>query len=299
MKGDYPSDNYGGVFFEEAPPNIWPDDDDLIEGQAGVDLIGEKITANRLESLRWSAIRDQVVPKLKWHWEPYFPEIPFGALVSMPGHGKSILMVQIAVAVATGLSLFGFPTGEPGGVVIVALEDSKHTLHRRIKAAVEGYGIAFTEEHHQLLDANLRVLYRSENPLAYQSPEAHDMALTGLMDEIITEAGTITAPMAITFIDTFNSVHGGDENSAQQTRPIVAAIYALHTRLGCSVWVLHHLKKTGTARNAPPLVERMDPDLIRGSGAFLGAVRGGIQFGWIYPKEALKAGLEPDGAARR
>ncbi|MBI1751865.1 MAG: AAA family ATPase [Acidobacteria bacterium] len=265
----------------------------------GSATMAEAVTAKRLDSLRWSAIRGMAVPKVEWHWNPFFPKIPFGLLVSLPGHGKSILMVQIAVAIATGLPLFGFPTGTPGGVVIIALEDGKDTLHRRIKAAVESYDAAFTEEHHRLLDMNLRVLFRSENPLAYESPAAHDMALTGLMEEIIAEANTCEAPLQTTFIDTFNNVHGGDENSAQETRPIVAAIYALHTRLKCSVWALHHLKKAGTARNAPPIPERMDPDGSRGSGAILGAVRGQIQFGWIYPKEALKVGLEPDGAARR
>lgn len=258
-----------------------------------------KVTPNRLDSLRWSAIRNLAIPETVWHWDPYFPEIPFGLLVSLPGHGKSILMIQLAVAIATGLPLFGFATGTPGSVVIVALEDSKKTLHKRLAAAVGSYGAAFAEEHHRLLDANLRIQYRSENPLAYESPEAHDMALTGLREEIIAEAQTCEAPLKITFIDTFNNVHGGDENSASETRPILAAIYALHTRLGCSVWALHHVKKVGTARNAPPLVERLDPDLSRGSGAILGGLRAQVQFGWIYPKEALKVGLEPVGAARR
>ena len=285
---------------DPAPPGVTPFTyQEMLDQAQPWNGSTERVTTNRLDSLRWSAIRNQVVPKIKWHWEPYFPEIPFGLLVSLPGHGKSILMVQIAVAMATGLPLFGFPTGTPGGVVIIALEDGKDTLHRRIKAAVESYGATFTEEHHRLLDVNLRVLFRSENPLAYESPAAHDMALTGLMDEIITAATTCEAPLQITFIDTFNNVHGGDENSAQETRTILAAIYALHTRLSCSVWALHHVKKVGTARNAPPLVERLDPDLSRGSGAILGGLRGQVQFGWIYPKEAIKVGLEPDGAARR
>ena len=293
--GDAPSDNAGGVHAEEAMEDPGGD----LWGNQEVKPAVPRVTANRLDSLRWSAVRHLAIPKTVWHWEPYFPEIPFGLLVSLPGHGKSILMIQLAVAIATGLPLFGFPTGTPGGVVILALEDSKKTLHKRLAAAVESYGATFTEEHHRLLDANLRIQFRSENPLAYESPAAHDMALTGLMDEIIAEAETCEAPLQITFIDTFNNVHGGDENSAQETRLILAAIYALHTRLSCSVWALHHVKKVGTARNAPPLVERLDPDLSRGSGAILGGVRGQVQFGWIYPKEATKAGLEPDGAARR
>lgn len=281
---------------DKMPPGVGPADlQDLLDQAQPWEVQMVK----RLGSLRWSAVRNLAIPKTVWHWGPFFPEVPLGLLVSLPGHGKSILMIQLAVAIATGLPLFGFPTGTPGSVVIVALEDSRTTLHKRLAAAVRSYGAELTEEHHQLLDDNLRILFRSENPLAYESPEAHDMALTGLMEEIIAEASTCVAPLKIIFVDTFNNVHGGDENSAQETRPIIAAIYAMHTRCKCAVWALHHIKKSGTARSAPPLIERMDPELSRGSGAILGAVRAMDQLGWIYPKEASKVGLDPNNSARR
>ncbi len=296
--GDHPSDNNGGVFPEEAPEDPG---NDLFDGDPAVSgTSADRVPAvSRLDCIRWSDLRGKPVPPVLYDFAPFMPKIAFGIVAGGSGHGKSLLAIQIAVAVATGLPLFGYPTGAPGGVGILALEDDPNVLHRRIDAAVASYGEEFTEEHHRLLDANLRPQVRTRNPLAYLDPDSLDMALAGLVGEIERDMKTCEAPPALCFIDTFNAVHSGDENSAQETRPLVAAIFGLHARLGCSVWALHHLVKTGTARSAPPITERMDPALVRGSGAIAAGVRGIVQLGWIYPKEAAKAGLETENAARR
>ena len=293
--GIYPSDNAGGVFPEEAPED--PRDIDL---WAGVDSITPaKASVPRLDCMRWSEMRGQPVPPVEYVWDPFLTRVAFGLIAGNSGHGKSILEVQIAVAIATGLPLFDFPVGAPGGVGIVALEDDHKALQRRISAAVDSYGSDFTEEHHRLLDANMRTLVRSKNPLAYLDPESLDMALAGLVEQIEQDMKTCEAPARLCIVDTLNAVHDGDENSAQETRPLVAAIFGLHARLGCSVYASHHLRKVGTARSAPPLTDRLDPDLVRGSGALVGAVRAVVQLGWIYPKEAAKVGLTPENSARR
>ena len=259
----------------------------------------EKAPDRRLDCIRWKEMRGKPIPPPEYDWEPFLARVAFGIIASAPGHGKSILVVQIAVAKAAGLPLFGYPTGEPRGVGIVALEDDPNVLHRRTNAAVDSYGDTFTEEHHRLLDANLRVLVRSRNPLAYLTPQTLDLALVGLVEEIGNEMETTEAKPALCFLDTLNAVHGGDENSSQETRPLVSAIFGLHARLGCSVWALHHLRKSGAGRNAPSFMDRMDPELLRGSSALVGAARAVLQFGWINPTEAAKASLEPDGATRR
>ncbi len=277
---------------EDPGGNLW-------DGDNVQDLVLTFPTTKRLDVMRWNELRGRAVPPVQWDWEPFLPKVAFGIVGGGSGHGKSILVTQIAVAIATGLPLFGFPTGAPGGVGVLALEDDASVLHRRVAAAVEGYGDTFTEEHHRLLDANLRVLVRSRSPLAYLTPEALDMALAGLTGELEDAMETCEAAPRVVFIDTFNAVYDGDENSPQETRALIGAINGLSARLSCSVWALHHLVKTGTARNAPPIMERMDPVLVRGSGAIAAGVRGIIQLGWIYPKEAQKVGLEPENAARR
>lgn len=252
-----------------------------------------------LEVLRWSELKDTPVPEVQWIWKPFFPRVSFGALVSHPGHGKSWLSLQIAVAVATGLPIFGEHTCGPAGAGVLALEDDKHVLHRRLKSIREGYGLAWTERHDTLLDQNLRAMVRARAPLEGlgQAAAAHELA------QLAAELGRAMAntqdPPAVLFLDTLNAIHSGDENSNTETRQLAATIFGIGDTLNCSVWALHHLRKTGTGKQATALMDRMNPELVRGASAIVGSTRAVAQFGWITSGDATKAGLDPEGAERR
>ena len=275
----------------------WTDFNDLHQAQ-GLEAVRKCVTARkRLESVRWSEMRYQPIEPVEYDIEEISPKVTFGEVAAQGGHGKSILTVQMAVGKAAGLPVLGCSTFSPGGVGIVALEDDRKVVHRRIAAAVASYGAAFTEEHHRLLDANLRTLVRPRNHYAGMSPELLDMALAGLVGEIEAELRTCEAKPALCYLDTLNSVHEGDENDAKETRPLVAAILGMNARLGCSVWVVHHLRKIGNG--SLKLVDRMDPELVRGSSAIVNSARAVIQFGWITASEATKAGLDPCRCTRR
>lgn len=256
-------------------------------------------TPRQLAVLTWEDFKDRVVPAVQWIWEPYLPQVPFGILASVPKHGKSILALQIAVAVATGLPLFGLPTNGPAGVGVLALEDDKNVIHRRIAAIVESYGTAWTPEHDQLLSGNLRILVRGRVELEALPIESQGYRLAELAQELGEVVRSTTAPPALLFLDTLNSIHEGDENSATESRPLIATVFALNASLGCSVYALHHLRKAGIGKFAPPLEARMDPELIRGSGALVAGARATCQLGWIQPKEAAKAGLDHTNSQRR
>ena len=255
--------------------------------------------SGQLEVLTWADFKGITVPALEWIWEPFLHRISFGIVASMPTHGKSILSLQLGVAVAAGLSLFGYPTSGPGGVGILALEDDRNSIHRRVCAIVDSYGAEWTSEHDRRLQGNLRIIIRSRLALEQLSGQAQEFHLAGLALELGEKMrSTMDAPMLL-FIDTLNAVHDGDENNATEARPFNAAIYSLNAALGCSVWPLHHLRKAGLGKNAPPLEERLSTELIRGSSALLAGARGTAQFGWIVPTEATKANLEPVNCMRR
>jgi hypothetical protein len=258
-----------------------------------------KIKPRALEVLHWSDFKGKAVPPVKWIWEPYFPATPFGILASHPGHGKSFLALQMAVAVATGLPLLGLPTGAPAGAGVLALEDDASVIHRRLRAIVESYGLSWTPEHDALLQSNLVIIVRGRMALEGTEGNAAAHQLNRLAKELVEAMGATQAPPAVLFLDTLNAIHGGDENSNAEVRPLVATIFGLHDTLGCSVWALHHLRKSGTGRNAPALTDRLDPELVRGAGALVGSARAVVQFGWITPNEATKAGLEAENSHRR
>ena len=256
-------------------------------------------TPQHFDVFTWSDFKGKAVPPPEYDWEPYFPKVPFGLLASHPGHGKSILSLQLAVAKAAGLPLFGFPTGQTGGVGVLALEDDKNVVHRRLNAIVAAYGDAWTQECERRLEGNFRLMVRARRPIEDLAAGPRNLQLAGLAQELGQVMHTTQAPPALLFLDTLNAVNEGDENSASEARPLINTVFGLHDSLGCSVWALHHLRKAGVGRQAPPLMDRMDPELSRGSGAYVGAARATVQFGWILPAEAGKAKLDPTNSHRR
>ena len=246
-----------------------------------------------LEVHRWHALRAQPVPPLRWIWGNYMPHIPFGLLTAQSGHGKSWLALQIAVGLATGLPVLGQDTCGPAGAALVAMEDDAAVLHRRLDALRASYGSAWTHAHDDLLDANFRLMTRARGA----SDEAH--TLRGLVPEITKAMATTAHPVEVIFLDTLASISPEDENDNAAVRKLTAAIHALGDATGASIWALHHVRKSGTGRNAPALVDRMDPELTRGASALVAAGRGMIQLGWITSDEADRVGLRAEGANRR
>lgn len=247
-----------------------------------------------LEVLRWSDLKDHPIPPIKWLLEPFFPAAPFGILASAPGHGKSILALQLAVALATGLPVLDRPACGPAGAGILAMEDGEPTLHRRLDAIRRSYGFAWQPEHDALLEANLRLLIRGKETIG---DPAH---LGALAKQLVEEMKTTQDRPAALFLDTLNSVYAHDENDNTAARLLAATVFRLHDALdGCSVWALHHIRKAGVGRNAPSMADRVDPELVRGASALAASARAMVQLGWVTPNEAQKVGLDPENANRR
>jgi len=252
-----------------------------------------------LELLSWSDLKDKPVPEAEWLIRPLLPKVSFGIVASHPGHGKSILSLAIAVGMATGLPVLGMPTYGPAGAGVLSLEDDRNVIHRRLIAIRESYGDAWTSIHDDLLDQNLRIMVRARTILEALDGPAAALHLSGLAFELADAMRTTRDQPAVLFLDTLNAVHGEDENSNTETRILTATIFAMHDTLGCSIWALHHLKKTGNSRNPPRLPERMDPELVRGASALVGSARAVVQFGWVVSSEAERASLEIENCQRR
>jgi hypothetical protein len=281
-----PSDVNGFCEDPDNPPPLppWPEEE----------------TSHALDIIRWSDIKDLDVPPVEYIWEPFLTRVGFGIIAAHPGTGKSFLALQLFVSIATGLPLFGRPTCGPAGAGMVALEDDPNVVHRRLKAIRRAYGSAWSAKHDDLFDRNGRLFIRARKPLEGLTGAAAAHHLAAIAREIGAHMKTTQDPPAVVFVDTMNAVNGGDENSNTEARALTATVLGLSDALGCSVYVLHHLKKSGIGKNAlSTLVDRLDPELVRGAGAFVGSARAVVQFGWIQPHEAAKVGLEQENSHRR
>lgn len=135
-----------------------------------------------------------------------------GILASPGGVGKSFLLLQSAVQIASGVDFMGFHT-TPGRVVYVSIEDDEESLHARVYAIAK----QFLSEK-----ADLERLYKN---LTLHCPQPGEIDLLTRPDWL--DSACYGSRLVI--IDTMRLSHSGDEVDAVQMTKLVAGLI-LHSR---------------------------------------------------------------------
>lgn len=204
-------------------------------------------------------------------------------LVAAGGTGKSQLALGMALDLASGRKLFGFHIFERAPVWILNLEDDEDELDRRIAAFRMVHNIAWSE-----LDNYLFVHSGRERPvcMARVDPEDGTTIMFPDKDEMIAciRAGNI----GLIVIDPFIRSHQLDENSNPQMDAAVAAWNDIAELTGCSILLVHHVRKGigGTIEAA------------RGAKALTDAARVGFVLAAMTAEEATEIDI-PEGEAHR
>lgn len=175
-----------------------------------------------------------------------------GTIVGAGGIGKTMLLIQLGMALATGSPAFGnplIPCGSPGRVVLLAAEESADILSIRLHAIMKWLDLE-------------RAKHTSSLPLADTGADSDFMALldTNLMlvpaageSVLLVEHGVTTpfldvlsrfcAGARLIIIDPLRRLHDGDENSSAAMTHIVQVLEDLAKRTGAAVIVAHHVGK--------------------------------------------------------
>lgn len=254
---------------------------------------------------------DAPVPPIDWLIPGLIPRRAPGFLVSVPNAGKSFLTLQMVVAIATGRSFLGYTASAPMGAIYLSLEDPQDVVHRRLKGIVEVLKLAgeWTVEDEANLRTNALLLTPDWGAEAIQLDEDRFAVtpttyLPKLMPTIMAaiheleEKGVAAGMFAI---DTFAAASEGDENSAKDMKPILAATYQIAGKTGYSPLVCHHTAKGQSGARAQTkhtVDELMSTDWVRGSSALLGSARYVLQLAPLRHDQAEKARLDPDKARR-
>jgi len=218
-------------------------------------------------------------------------------LAAKGGLGKSYLILQALIALATGKPFLGYPAMAPMGAVYFGLEDSLDVVHRRIHAIVRNYQAAgdWSEEDVKNFNRNFHV-----SEVNWLTPGATGY-LPGLMAEVEDILETLASdgvrPGAMV-LDTLARFSDGDENKVETLRPVLQACFKIAAH-GYTPIVLHHVSKGSEGartKEKPTLAERMSPEWLRGSTAIHDNFRGVLQMTPILESEAESAGLDPDKA---
>ena len=80
-------------------------------------------------------------PEVEWIVKDFLPRDVVGMVAATGSTGKTFFLLQMALCVASGKPFLGKETGDPADVLIIAAEETKADIHRRVDAIRNHYGI--------------------------------------------------------------------------------------------------------------------------------------------------------------
>jgi hypothetical protein len=142
---------------------------------------------------------------------------------------KSFLLLQIAIAIAAGISTLGFEITKARRVLVVQLEIQPKHYHRRLRKMAWALGISPEDIADRLQVLNLR---------------GKDI------DWPMIERTIRNGKFEVVLFDPLYKLANGDENSAQDMKPILARFDSIAQGCGCAVGYVHHDPKGNTSTRA-------------------------------------------------
>ena len=289
--------------------SIWRKHEGSIASAADVELVAQAAPVSPVRTVSWGAA-DPVKPlfdvqdaSVRGHLERVplprryllndcLPAGKVGSIVAPGGTGKSQLVLQLAISVATGLPLAGgaWGIGESGGVLMLCAEDDVEEIHRRLyytaRATKDG---AMPENLISLLDRRLFVRSMvAENNLMTVVEAVHgNIYRTEYTDRLIATARLIP-DLKLIIIDPASRFRGGNENSSDDVTRFIETLEYVSKQTGASVLAVHHANKASMQGS------EQTQAASRGSSAFSDGIRWQMNLAGMTEKEAKSYGIPDD-----
>lgn len=234
----------------------------------------------------------------KWLIPGLIPKAVPMVLAAKGGLGKTFLMLEMLVALATGKPFLDFEAQAPMGAVYFGLEDDFDVIHRRVDSIIRAYeeSGAWSDQDEDTFRTHFQLV-----KVNWKSPDASTY-LPDLMTSLEDVLGAMEqnqVPPGAMVLDTLARFSDGDENKVEAVRPVLAACFKICT-FGFTPIVNHHVAKgqegARTGKEKPTLTDRMSVEWLRGSSAIVDNFRGVMLMTPILEGEAEPAGLDPDKA---
>jgi hypothetical protein len=182
----------------------------------------------------------------------------FAVVVGEPGVGKSGLLVDLAVAAASGQPWLGRATS-PTTVLIVPAEGRLISWRERLVAAARQRGLNLAE---------LPITIYCHKVDAGR-PYIRSLNLTVDRAALFSAAHQIKPGLVI--LDPLSDLHAGDENAVKDIRPVLADLRRLSALTGALVVLAHHARKPPVAREGGAAEAKPSQHDARGSSAIVAA----------------------------
>jgi len=196
------------------------------------------------------------------------PEPVAAAIVAPGGTGKSFWLMQLAVAVASGSPFMGCAVERPGGVLMLAAEDDRAELARRLHSIVSTSDNPFDQRSDKAREATGRNFYpvsrlADDNRITIKGTDGSITTNTALVETIIKTAKQVPN-LRLIILDPVSRFRAGEENASEDNTRFVEALEKIRKETGVTVLVAHHSRKGADGETQ---------DSIRGSSAFVDALR--------------------------
>jgi hypothetical protein len=164
-------------------------------------------------------------PPRRWLVESLWAERAVGILGGEPKCGKSLLALDIAVAVASGLPcLRRFAVEKPGRVLLYAAEDSLPVVRERLDGIASAAGTTLSAlDLFVITAATLRLDTETDR---------------GRLEETVRQARP-----RLLVLDPFVRLHAIDENAAGEVAPLLGYLRRLERTYETAVLLVHHVRK--------------------------------------------------------
>lgn len=219
-----------------------------------------------------------------------------GMLAGPGGAGKTMLELQLSVAVAVGVSpldgvLSGWAPGQweprPGRVVLFAAEEAPHEVWRRLHAVVHHLSAS------ESCPAPLELLGLLRENLHLYAPGGTLPTLLMNADRSSTEQVNNLKRAAegarLVILDPARQLHAADENDSASMNAFVGILRCVAEASGAAVVVAHH-----TNRAAAQFGMGDAAGAARGSTALTDAVRWQVNISRLTKEAANAHGVDPE-----
>ena len=173
---------------------------------------------------------EQRASQHRWLVDALWSEQGVGIVGGEPKCGKSMLALDLAVAVAAGVPcLRHFAAAPQGPVLLFAAEDAGHIVRTRLEGICHAAGASFRDLAIAVIDVpTLRLDHDQDRQRLLQTVERIGPRLL-VLDPLVR-------------------LHGIDENAVAEVAPILGFLRTIQRRFQTAVLLVHHARKGGAAR---------------------------------------------------
>ncbi|MEM9392790.1 MAG: AAA family ATPase [Pseudomonadota bacterium] len=221
-----------------------------------------------------ATLKGKPIPERKWLVPDLVPHRNVTLFSGDGGTGKSLLALQLAIAVTAQTDWIGRAV-QQGGAIFLSAEDDDDELHRRTDDILRAAGKTYDD----LSNLTLRSVAGESALLAVDG--AIELTRSKLFKDL--DARTQAEAPELVVIDTLADVYPANENDRAKVRQFIGILRGLSLQRDCSVMLLGHPSLTGLTSGTG----------TSGSTAWNNSVRSRL-----YLERVTDEGFEPDPDAR-